>query len=233
MLTKAQYRTMTRQYLDDPVAKRWSDPNLDLAIQLVLDDLWGDMLDIAPYLTSQYQQIPLPLHIPGYIDLRLTINGGDLTQRFYRLQQLIAHGRHYFAKDPRDYLLTASTNTGDTSTVKADVEQRFSYQFLGDQLWLHPLGNVTTFTEMRYSFKPIAFTQMTDGTNVPFPEGHEHPVMLLSASHAMAKGNAEEAGQLYAMGNDARQRMINAIRRQYHGMTVPFVPQNQYEFGST
>jgi hypothetical protein len=175
----------------------------------------------------------LPLHTPGYIDLRLTINGGDLTQRFYRLQQLVADGRHYFAKDPRDYLLTASTNTGDTSTVKADVEQRFSYQFLGDQLWLHPLGSVSTFVEMRYSFKPISFTQLTDGQNVPFPEGSEHCAMLLAAADTMIKGNAEEAGQMFSVGEAARQRMINSIKRQYHGMTIPFTPSNQTEWGGT
>jgi len=224
---------MTRQYLDDPVAKRWSDPNLDLAIQLVLDDLWGDILDIAPYLTTQYQQLSVPLHVPGYIDLRLTANGGDLTQRFYRLQQLVADGRHYFAKDPRDYLLVASTNTGDMSTVRANVEQRFTYEFLGDQLWLHPLGAVSTFVELRYSFRPKAFTTMIDGDNIPFPEGSEHCVVLLAAADAMVKGNAEEAGQMFSAGEAARQRMINSIRRQYHGPSVPFTPGNQTEWGST
>src|ERR1043166_2382811 len=165
MLTKAQYRTITRQYLDDPSAKRWSDANLDLVITFVLDDIWCDMLDTAPYLTCMYQQIGLPLRAPGYVDLRQTVNGGDLTQRFYRLQQLIADGRHYFAKEPRDFLMVANQQTGDVSTIQAStgVEQRFSYQFIGDQLWLHPLGNVTTFVEMRYSFRPMQFNLNAEG----------------------------------------------------------------------
>lgn len=235
MLTKLQIRRAVRQYLDDPSAKRWSDDDLDQLIQFIIDDIWGDMLDVAPYLTTQYQQIALPLHVPGYIDLRLTMYGGDLTQRFYRLQQLIADGRHYFAKDPRDYLMTASSNTGDVTTIRADtgVEQRFSYEFLGEQLWLHPLGQVTTFVEMRYSFKPLGFVQMSDSLSVPFPEGHEHCIALLAAGHAMSKGNAEDATQLIKLGEVAKDKMINSIRRQYHGMTVPFTPQNQYEFGGT
>ena len=235
MLTKAQIRTMTRQYLDDPNAKRWSDANLDQAVSFVYDDLWGDLLDVAPYLTCQYQQIGLPLHAPGFIDLRLTINGGDLTQRFYRLQQVIADGRHYFAKDPRDYLMVASSQTGDVTTIAAStgVEQRFSYQFLGDQLWLHPLGNVTTFVEMRYSFKPTAFVNMTNGYPVPFPEGHEQCIMLKSAVAAMAKGATEDAMPLRALAQESQEKMINAVRRQYHGMTVPFAPSNQWEFGGT
>lgn len=233
-LTKAQLRTMVRQYLDDPNGKRWTDTNLDLAIQFVLDDLWGDLLDQAPYLTTQYQQIT-SLHTPGYIDLRLTMFSGDLTQRFYRLQQCIADGRHYFAKDPRDYLMTASSATGDVTTIRADtgVEQRYSYQFLGDQLWLHPLGQVTTFVELRYSFKPVAFTQMTNGFPVPFPEGHEHAIVLLSAAHAMAKGNAEESKPLYDLGAVAKDKMLNAVRRQQHGMTQPWTGDNAWSWAST
>src|SRR5258708_25627496 len=69
-LTKAQVRTAVRQMIDDPSAKRWSDPNLDQLIELVLDDLYGEILDMAPYINSQYQQIGLPLHAPGFIEDR-------------------------------------------------------------------------------------------------------------------------------------------------------------------
>lgn len=232
-LTKAQVRSAVRQMIDDPSAKRWSDANLDQSITFVLDDLWGDLLDCAPYINSQYQQIPLPLHPPGFIDLRLTDFGGDLINRFYRLQQCIADGRHYFCKDPRDYLMVASANTGDVTTIQAStgVEQRFSFQFLGEQLWLHPLGNVTTFVELRYNFKPIEFTKMTDGLPIALPEGNDNCLIMLSAAQALTKGNAEEAQQFFQMGSQAKDKMINSIRRQYHGMTQPFTPSNQWEFG--
>jgi len=232
-LTKAQVRTQVRQMIDDPSAKRWSDGNLDQLIELVLDDLWGEILDMAPYINSQYQQIALPLHAPGYIDLRTTTFGGDLTQRFYRLQQLIADGRQYFVKDPRDFLMVASSLTNDVSTIRAStgIEQRFSMQFLGNQLWLHPLGNVTTFVEIRYNFKPIGFTSLTNGFQVDMPEGSNRAIINLSAAEALTKGNVEEAQQFRTMGEDAKEKLMYSIRRQYHGMMVPFSPSNQWEFG--
>lgn len=232
-LTKAQARTQIRQMIDDPNAKRWTDANLDLVTERVLDNLWSDILDVAPYINSQYQQIGLPLRAPGYIDLRLTDVGGDLIQRFYRLQQCIADGRQYFCKDPRDYLMVASSQTGDVTTIRAStgVEQRFSFQFLGDQLWLHPLGMVTTFVELRYNYRPLQFTRMTDGLYVPFPEGSEDTYIMQAASQAMLKGNAEDSQALRQIAEESRQRLMNSIRRQYHGMTQPFTPSNAWEFG--
>ena len=235
MFTKLQIRTAVQQYFDDPSAKRWTAPNLDVLINMVYDNLYGDILDIAPYWNSQYQQISLPLRVPGYIDLRLISDTGDLNARFYRLQQLIADGRHYFAKDPRDYLMNATTNTGDISTVRADtgVEQRFSYQFLGDQLWLHPLGQVQTFVEMRYNFRPATFTSLADTATVPFPDGTEHALILTAAAHAMVKGGAEDPSGLFSLAQQAHQRMIESIRRRYHGPTVVFAPQNAFEWAGT
>lgn len=235
MLTKLQIRTSVRQYFDDPNSARWSDANLDQLISFIYDNLWSDILDMAPYWNSAYQQIALPLRVPGYIDLRLNTDGGDLTKRFYRLQQCIADGRHYFAKDPRDYLMTASSNTGDVTTIRAStgVEQRFSYQFLGDQLWLHPLGQVTTFVELRYSFNPPSFTSLGDGANVDFPDGSEHCLVLYSAAHAMMKGGAEDSSGLMKLGDKAYVSLINSIRRRYHGPTVPFASGNPWEFGGT
>lgn len=234
-LTKAQVRSQVRQLIDDPNGKRWTDPNLDALIEGIHDDLYSDMLDTAAYFNSQYQQISLPLHLPGYIDLRQSVYGGDLTQRFYRLQQCIADGRHYSAKDPRDYLMTASSATGDITTIRANsgVEQRYSFQFLGNQLWLHPLGGVTTFVELRYSYKPQAFTSLTNGYIVDMPEGSYRALINLSAAEAMPKGNAEDAQQLRGMGEEARQKMLNSIRRQQHGSTQIYTGDSPYAFGGT
>lgn len=234
-LTKAQVRSQVRQLIDDPNGKRWADSALDSLIEGIHDDLYSDMLDTAPYFNSQYQQISLPLHLPGYIDLRQTIYAGDLTQRFYRLQQCIADGRHYFAKDPRDYLMTASSATGDVTTIKADtgVEQRFSFQFLGNQLWLHPLGQVTTFVELRYNYKPQQYTSLTNGYIVDMPEGSYRALINLAAAEAMPKGNAEDAKQLRDMGAEAREKLLNSIRRQSHGATQVYTGDSPYSFGGT
>lgn len=235
-LTKAQVRSQVRQMIDDPNAKRWTDPSLDALIEGVHDDLYSDMLDVAGYFNSQYQQISLPLHAPGYIDLRQTIYGGDLTQRFYRLQQCIADGRHYFAKDPRDYLMVAAAPiTGGVADIRADtgVEQRFSFQFLGNQLWLHPLGQLTTLVELRYSYKPQAFTSLTNGYIVDMPEGSYRALINLCAAEGLQKGNAEDANNFRAMGEDARQKLLNSIRRQYHGATQVWTGDGSNSWGGT
>lgn len=235
MLTKLQIRTAVQQYIDDSNAKRWPAPNLDQVISFVYDDLWSDILDMSPYWNSKYQQIALPLHLPGYIDLRLQADGGDLLSRFYRLQQCIADGRQYGAKDPRDYLMSASVNTGDVTTISAvsGVETRFTYQFLGDQLWLHPLGNVTSFVELRYNFTPTSFINLGDGAGVDFPDGNEHCLILFAAAHAMLKGGTEDPGSFMALGREAKQNLMDSVRRRYHGPTVPFTTGNPYEFGGT
>lgn len=233
-ITKAALRSAVRQLIDDPNAKRWTDTGLDVLIEGIYDDLYSQILDIAPYLNSQYQQIALPLHSPGYIDLRQTLYGGDLTQRMYRIQQVIADGRQYFPKDPRDYLMTASSNTGDVTTIRADtgVEQRYSYQFLGNQLWLHPLGQVTTFVEMRYSYRTL-FTSLTNGYTLDIPEGSTRAFVNSVATEAVLKGGAEETKEFRLARDEARNDLFSAIRRQYHGMTVPFTTENAWSVGGT
>ncbi len=67
-LTKAQYRTLTQQWLDDPSAKFWTAANLDLLIQVTQDSLWTDILEKSPYYVSQLDTLT-SLTTPGYIDL--------------------------------------------------------------------------------------------------------------------------------------------------------------------
>ena len=232
-LTKSAVRVAVQQMIDDPNGKRWAPAALDQLIELVMDDIWADILDSASYINSAYQQIQLPLRAPGYIDLRLDTYGGDLTNRFYRLQQVIADGRQYGAKDPRDYLMSATSNTGDVSTITTNngVGTQFSFQFLGSQLWLHPLGGQTTFVELRYNYRPTAFTLLKDSALVEIPEGSFRALINLSAGEAMMKGNAEDGAALLKVGEDAREKLLNSIRRQYHGMTMPFTPDEQYSWG--
>jgi hypothetical protein len=220
MLTKAQARMLTREWLDDPSAKRWSDLRIDLAIQLVLDDLWTDLLDMQSNLTSQLHVLT-SLISPGYIDLRLTINGGQLTQRFYRVQHVTRGGREYYPIDPRDILIESN---------EALAGPNFTYYVLGDQLWLFPL-NTTDDVELRYSFKPTPFTAMTDGMNIPFPEGSESAYVLLASALTMAKGGEEDIGQLMALAQQARDRCYAAIRRQYQGPMVPYTTDSPANMG--
>lgn len=213
MLTKAEARSLTREWLDDPSAKRWTDARIDFAIQMAIDDLWSDMLDIQSNLTSQLHTLTT-LVSPGYIDLRLATQGGQLTQRFYRAQHVTRNGREYHVIDPREVVIAS-----DGAIIAPD----FSYYIVGDQLWMFPLDTQEP-VELRYSFKPIPFTSMADGSGIPFPEGSESAYVLLASATTMAKGGAEGIDQLMVLADNARVRCLNAIRRQYHGMMVPFAP---------
>jgi hypothetical protein len=220
MLTKAQARSMIREWTDDPQAKRWSDARLDLATQMVLDDLWTDLLDVQSGLTSQLHTIT-SITSPGYIDLRLTDIGGQLTQRFYRVQHLTRGGREYRPIDSRDVLIE------DNAAI---VAPDFTYYILGDQLWMFPLDTAEE-VELRYSYKPVAYTSLAEGNSVQFPEGSDSAYILAASAIAMAKGNVEDAAQLIVLSREARDRCIAAIRRQYHGMTVPFSTGTSVDMG--
>ena len=232
-LLKSDYREAVQEMFDDPLAQRWTATKLDKMMSMVYDSLWSEILDTNSYWNSQYQQISIPLRVPGYIDTRLIADGGDLNKRVYRIQQVIAAGRHFFHKDPRDYLMFASTNTGDLTTVRASNETQFSYQFLGDQLWLHPLGAVTTFVELRYSYRPTKYISLGDSSSVEFPEGCEDVFVLYSAARAMTKGAVEDANVLFGQAGEAKRSMLNAIRRRSHGMMQPFGTDSSASWGGT
>lgn len=225
MLTKAQFRTMVRAYIDDPSGKRWDTASLDIAIQMVLDDLWSDLLDQNTYLTSQLHTIT-SLISPGYIDLRLTTQGGQLTQRMYRIQSVKSNQRIYYPKDPRDILLTA----GDLGVV---VSSAFTWTVYGDQLWLFN-GN-TAFgdapVDLRYSFRPTPYTSMSEGSTILFPEGSESAGVLTAAASTMSKGSVEDNNQMLALAEKSRQRMLNAVRKQSFGPIQPYVAGEPQEMG--
>jgi len=233
MLTKLQIRTAVQEYIDDPAAKTWSATSLDLVTSMVYDGLWSDVLDMAPYWNSAYQQLVSPFHAPGYIDLRLVADGGDLTSRLYRIQQVMADGVQYYMKDPRDYLLMAQSNTGDVTTVVAQSEQQHTYQVMGDQLWLHPLRITAMlgFMELRYSFRPPSYVGLAAGDNVAFVDGAEHALVLSAAAHALARADTEDSSQIRSLAAEAREKMFASIRRRYHGPTQPFTTDSPNDFG--
>lgn len=219
-LTKAEARSQVREFIDDPSATRWSDTSLDRQIAAVLDDLWSDMLDAQSNLTSQLQTFVL-ITSPGYIDLRLATQGGALSQRFYRVQHVVRDEREYRPIDDRDMLIQNNS---------AIVGPDFTYFVQGDQLWLFPL-DADLDVELRYSFRPTLFTALTNGTNVPFPEGSENAYVYAAAASAFAKGGVEDNIQMLRLAEEARMRLISSIRRQYRGMTVPFSTDGQASFG--
>lgn len=202
---------MVRQWLDDPNAVRWSDANLDMVIQLVIDDLWTDLLDMNPQLTSQLHTFTT-VNTPGYIDLRQTTHGGDLTQRFYRVHEggVVRGSRQYVPREPSDTVIEEDTGI---------VYESYTYYVQGDFLWLFPLST-SDQVELRYSYKPTQYTSLTDGMVVPFPEGHELAYVLTAAALAMPKGAAEDPSTLQMMADKAVHKLLAAVRRQTHGAAM-------------
>ncbi|MCI0349116.1 MAG: hypothetical protein L0Z53_06785 [Acidobacteriales bacterium] len=211
-LTKAAARTAIAEAIDDAGFKRWSQANLDILIARVFDDLWSELLEQSPWLTSQLHVFTASQIIaPGYLDLRLTTNGGQLTQRFFRVQRLI--------RDSREYESIQELQTKWRIVVEADIEvsaPRFAYQVLGNQLWIHPLA-LDSGVELRYAFLPVPYTSLTEGYEVPWAEGYDSAYIYEAAARALVKGDAESMAQYKQLATEAFDRLKAACSRQQVG----------------
>lgn len=211
-LTKAQARTAIREAIDDAEGTRWADAALDVLTSRVLDSLWSDLLEIAPWLTSQLQIFTASQIIaPGYLDLRLTTNGGQLAQRFYRVQRLI--------RDQREYESLQELQTKYRVVVEADAEvtaPRFAYQVQANQLWIHPLA-VDTGVELRYSFLPVPYTSLTEGYEVPWAEGYDDAYIFETAARCFLKGDAEDMRAYKTLASESLERLKQACSKSMIG----------------
>lgn len=211
-LTKAQARTAIREVIDDPNAKFWSDANLDVLTARVFDDLWSELLEVSPWLTSQLQTFTTAQVIaPGYLDLRLTTNGGQLAQRFFRVQRLI--------RDQREYESNQEIQTKARFVVQDDIEQsapRFVYIVQGNQLWMHPLA-LNSGVELRYAFLPIPYTSLTEGYEVPWAEGYDSAYIYEAAARAFMKGDNEDMKQAKDLAFESFEKLKSACARQQIG----------------
>jgi len=216
MLTKAQTRTAVQNLLDDNSAKFWTASNLDILIGLVYDELWGTIVNTAPYFVSQLDS---PVFTsPGYINVA---SGGALSQRFHRLQSVVRNERTYSQTDQRDVLIKANA---------VIVAPDYHFTFYNDQLWLFPLST-TADAEIRYSFKPAAFSGLADGTAISWPDGYEGALIFESAARASSKGERMN-GDLYAsIASRATNEMLLTVKRRQHFMGVPWTPSTPVESG--
>lgn len=211
-LTKAAARSAIREAIDDPSGERWADAALDTLTSRVLDALWSDLLEVAPWLTSQLQTFTASQVIaPGYLDLRLTTNGGQLAQRFYRVQRLI--------RDSHEYESLQELQTKYRVVVEADEEvtaPRFAYQVQGNQLWIHPLA-VDSGVELRYAFLPVPYTALTEGYEVPWAEGYDDAYIFETAARCFLKGDTEDPRAYKALASESLERLKQACSKQMVG----------------
>lgn len=219
-LTKALARAQIRQLIDDPNSKLWTDANLDQLTELAMDEMWSDLLAYAPFLTSQLDTIA-SLTSPGYLDLRITTDGGALSKRFHKLQSIVRNGTTYTKYDPRDSIIELNKE------IFAPTE---SYSFMGDQLWLFPL-DINTDVEIRYSFKPVGFVSLADGTKVTWPDGHDSAYIYEIAARAVSKGGREDNQGFLQLAAKSWDRLLETVRKRQIGMTVPWTADSQHDFG--
>lgn len=223
-LTKAQARSLTREWLDDPDEQFWSNANLDLLLGLVLDDLWSELLSELPHALSRLDTLGAgSVTNPGYVDLRTTTNGGALSQRFYRLQSVTREEIEYTPIDPRDVTIE------DSEVVVSEAPDRTFY-VRGDQLWLFPLDDGEG-VEVRYSYLPASFDALSDSDTVPWPDGHETAYVLEAAGRAMLKGDRESGERLLGMARASFNRAKVAMDRAHLGPDTPFMVSTPFEWG--
>lgn len=219
-LTKTQARDLIRQVIDDPAAAMWSDVNLDLLIELSLDEMWGEIFNYSPWFKTQLDTIT-SLTSPGYLDLRTVANGGALSQRFHRLQNVVRGGRSLTKYDPRDSIVELN---------KEVYAPQDSYTFFGDQLWIFPL-DTSADVEIRYAFKPAGFTTLSAGNPVIWPDGHESAYVYEIAARAIVKGDRESNQTILSIAGKSWDRLIDMVRKRQIGPTVPWANDSQHEFG--
>jgi hypothetical protein len=208
-LTKANARTLIQHYLDDTGGVRWSSSGspspLDLALGLIYDDLWGELLEIAPFMRSITDTITSSDidSTKGTIDLSEA--GALLTQRLFRIQEVLRDGRPFGQLDPKDALW----DDADSALVSTTD---YRWWLKEEELWLSPVDTSTT-VYIKYAPFPAAFTGLAETAAIDWPSGHEQAFILKAAATLMAKGNMEENGMLFGLGERAWKRTLSHVKR--------------------
>ncbi len=220
-MTKATLRSLIQQWLDDPNARLWTAPNLDLLIEVTQDELFARLHERFPYFTSQLDTVAA-LTTPGFINTALS--GGHLSKRLHRVQSIVRDGQEYGEVDRRRVLLEG----GEVKTWASWPS--FGYVFLGEQVHLFPY-DTTKAAEVRYAFKPTRFTTLLDADAVQWPDGHESALIFECARRATAKGSREDDSQLGRLAQEAWDALIVTLERRSHGPKMPFYSDTPQEYG--
>jgi len=204
MLTKLESRTMVRQLIDDPNAARWTNGNLDMLIQMVIDLKWSRILEHSSKMLVQTDTIAAAdVTSPGYISMAPSGLGGDLSQRLFRIHQVARAGKVFNLADYLGQFIEAN--------LEVSVgEQGFFIR--GEQLWLVPL-DATTDVEVVYSYRPAVFTTLGEGDLVIWPDGYELVWIWEAAAAAMEKGAAEDSRFLQERSDEGLKDLLGAASR--------------------
>lgn len=205
-MTKSQARQLIQQMIDDREAVRWPTVILDLLIESGLDDLYSEVLETFPYAVSALEE-PSALVSPGIIYWRYGTGTAELANRPFAIQSLTRDGQEYGLLDPGEVVLE------DGAVVEAED---YGYVFFGDELHVFPY-DTTANIELRYSYRPPRFSQMTESTSIQWPDGHQMVFLAYIAGLASNKGSQEDPSNWFRIYGASLSRMLSAIKRRSPG----------------
>lgn len=185
MLTKGEAREIVRELVDDPSGERWGDRVLDVYIGTVLDDLWSQLLTMAPY--SNWA-VATPPVVDGVADL------DELPERFFRILQVKSDGRVL-------HPVTAKS---------ADLDSRSTYSLRGLSLMA-----AVEEVEVAYSYLPQRYSDLEQDAMVEWPDGMETAYLHEVAGRMLTKGGAEDPSVHLQIASRSLQQTMALVQRRY------------------
>lgn len=213
MLTKTEGLALVRDLIDDPQLQRWPDARLEVLVTVTLDDLWADLLSVAPWSRSRLETPTTTA--AGLYDL------GSLADRLWRIQSVVRDGTSYGPVDPRHLAI-------EDGELLAGPH--YTWAKLGTELWLFPLEEEAF--ELRYSSRPATFRSLAGGANVEWPDGHESVWVHECAGRALLKGAAEDPAGHLQIAAYGMQRLKAALARDYPGPNTVLSTSNPRDWGA-
>lgn len=207
-ITKTQAIGFVRDILDDPFGQVHVDTDITLLISATIDEMWSDILDVSPFYRARQDTITAV----NSIDLRTVTAGGDLTNRLYRVFDVIRDNKSLLQVHPLDVLRTNAAEI---------VSPDSSYYILGDTLVMFPVK--TANVEILYSYRPDAFSSLGTNDPVDWPDGHEMAFVYEAAARAMVWGDREDNEKIREMASLSWNRLISMVRRR---TGVPIQPRD-------
>jgi hypothetical protein len=196
-MLKSEALELVRELVDDPDGTRWKDRVLSLFLGSVLDELWGQLLAIAPYARHQNEQITT--NGEGFYSL------ANLTERYFRILKVVRGDDVVLHPlTPQNVPLRGRTHIGP---------EKPGYVLFGDELLVLPQS--TTVVDVWYSHRPPAFSALAANDVLPWPDGEEMSLLYEVAGRMLTKGGAEDPGMHLQIAQRAFQNTLGLVQRRY------------------
>lgn len=214
---------ITREVIDGQGdSSRWSPAEIRRWCAIAFNDEWAHILDVAPFYRAHNVEVTLDAN-SMFPESALTTGADDATRRFYRIIAVSDSIGAFRQVRPSEAPLVARGQYNGP---------RCFFEFGPEWQVLPPMaGTPITVT---CNWRPRAPTQLLDpdNTDFDFPDGDEH-VIAYSAGAALLNKGAVEAGAsgvLRALAAEAREGMLNNIRRRTIWPTIMATPDTRHDW---